>query len=607
MRKKEYKSSFKIKIIFLISVLFTGLVSIISILNYRQNTVQITSRTLSQTKQIIEQLSVNIDTYFDELTRLTLTPYYNRDVMSLLENPNSTNSLTEKRIIETYLASAMTLPRDEVLRVYILTDSDIYSYTRTPYEMDDYGTYLNSSWYLDALSTTKPVLIPVHSECAYGQKKTQIISVARQIRSLSHGNPTLGVIKLDADYSGIKSICDKISFESKGGLYVIGENDEIVYSRNELNQTLSFQDMALSMQNSSTININGDKYYVTLVDSDVSGLKVIAINSYYEITRSERNNLKRTLLISLICLLFSTTLMVIIIDHSFGPLFDIINSMKEVQEGNLNLQVPVQNDDEIGYLATSYNNMIRHLEQAVDENTTLIKEVYTAQYLQKESQYNALCNQIKPHFFYNTLNAISLLIKCDEKEKAIAGIDNFSRFLRGVMNADKEITLQTELQLIQDYLCVIQLRYEDKISYEIHADTDMLSLAIPALILQPFVENAVKHGCECKRGHSLIKIYATRQNRCCEIIIEDDGIGISPPILEELRRNINLNTVQSEKTCDIFNEHIGIINVVNRLYLRYGNHSSFRIDSSVGKGTAITITIPITDERGDIDVSCINC
>ena len=73
----------------------------------------------------------------------------------------------------------MTLPRDEVLRVYILTDDDIYSYTRTPYQMEDYDSYKEAAWYKEALSTNNPIYIPIHSEKAFGERRTQIFSVAR--------------------------------------------------------------------------------------------------------------------------------------------------------------------------------------------------------------------------------------------------------------------------------------------------------------------------------------------------------------------------------------------------------------------------------------------
>lgn len=164
---------FRTKLIIIICLFSIFIVSAVSFLNYRWYSSQLTRQTVGQTQQIIEQTASNISTYLDELYRLTLAPYYNDSVLNILEHtPESADErLNAQREVGDFLSSVMTLPREEVLRVYLINDETIYSYTRTPYEMEEYFSYHDSDWYREALSTTKPVYIPPHLESAFGEKK----------------------------------------------------------------------------------------------------------------------------------------------------------------------------------------------------------------------------------------------------------------------------------------------------------------------------------------------------------------------------------------------------------------------------------------------------
>lgn len=592
--------NFKTKLVCIILVFNMILVLLVSFLNYKWNTNQITQQTINQTQQIIEQLSVNIDNYMNELFRLTLAPYYNDEVMSALEPSKQSDLLSKKRNIEGFLSSAMILPRDEILRVYILTDSNIYSYTRTPYEMSDYDTYKEAAWYQEALLTTKPVFIPVYSEKVYGSKKTQIFSVARQIRSKENNDLTLGVIKVDSNYIGIKSICDKVRFENEGALYIVGQNNQVVYQKNELSTENLLEGIDLDSPNTSYITtLENKKYIVNTTSVESSGHKIIAVNSYDAITSAAKENRNRNIILVSVCIGISTLFLILFIRKFLSPLFEIITSMRIVQTGDLSVQAPVKNNDEIGYLAKAFNTMVLHLKTELDKNTLLIKEVYEAQYLHKESQFNALCSQIKPHFLYNTLNTISLLIKCDKKENAVLSIENLSFFLRGIMNSDKEIPLSAEVEIAEAYLDIQKERYGEKLSYSVEISPGLLSFKIPALTLQPIVENAVKHGCECKRECTFIQVFSVRNKGDLEIHVMDDGIGMDADTLKKLQEKLDgIDPCEDSPDSSVLQESgIGLINVHRRLKLKFGISSGLEIFSEIGHGTTVIIHISQTQEK----------
>lgn len=589
--------NFKTKLVLMISLFNISLVLCVSFFNYVWHSRQLTRLTINQTQQIIEQTGANIDNYIDELFRLTLSPYYNDEIMNEFAfNPATPEeALNKKRTIESFLASVMTLPRNEILRVYILTEADIYSYTRTPYQMEDYNTYKDSFWYIEALKANAPVFIPVHAEKAFGEKPTQIFSVARRLRSKENNEIILGVIKVDADYTGIKSICDKVEFENDGALFVINKKEEMVYEKNDLPESGLWENLILPTGNGDfSCHIHGEKYIGNVTTLQESELKIIALHSYRSLTSKARDNLSRTVFLALICIVVSIIIFILFTQRFLHPLYHIIRTMKIVQTGNLEVQVPVEQNDEIGYLANAFNTMTSSLKDVIHRNSLLMKQVYEAQYLHKVSQYDALCSQIKPHFLYNTLNTISLLIKCGESRDAILCIEDLSRFLRGIMNTDKEIPFSEELSIVSSYLNLQKIRYGDRLSYKLSIGQDVEKVFIPALSLQPLVENTIKHCCEASSSPVFILITSEWIKDSLRVRISDNGPGIPKDTMIKITENLEREETQGELTSSI-----GLVNVHRRLRLRFGSSSGLHI-SSGPEGTLITLTIPqhISREEG---------
>ena len=599
--KFSYKDwNFKKKLLLIISALIISIVILISILNYVLYSRNFTKQTISQTQQIIEQIGINVDTYLDELFRLNLAPYYDDEIMYELEQEYTTQtaSLSKKRVIESFLASVMTLPRSEILRVYILTDHNLYSYTRTPYDMEDYNNYLETAWYQQAIQSSTPVFVPLHFEKVFGDKPIQIFSIAQRIRSKEDNSKILAVIKVDANYTGIKTICDQVQMKEKGSLFIIDSNKNIVYQNNQLDKKdiIEYLNKAsYQSDGNSTQTIDSEKYIINVSSLKSTDLKVIAINSYNELNKNAKTIRNLTIFLALLCMLFVLSILFVFVQNFFKPLFNIISLMKVVQNGDLSVQVEVKNNDEIGYLARSFNKMILRIKDILDKNTQLVKEIYESRYLQKEAQYNILCSQIKPHFLYNTLNTVSLLIKCKNTEGAVQSIENLSYFLRGIMNADKNIPLSTEIDIVDSYLGLLKARYGDNLSYDINITTDYNDYLIPALTLQPIVENAIIHGCEVKRGKSYINIYSSITEDFLQLHIIDNGVGIEESLLNKLNKAIsNVNSVEdTAPTNSSITESIGLINVNKRIKLKYGDHYGIHITSCPSEGTHVILSLPL--------------
>jgi LytS/YehU family sensor histidine kinase len=191
----------------------------------------------------------------------------------------------------------------------------------------------------------------------------------------------------------------------------------------------------------------------------------------------------------------------------------------------------------------------------------------------KNKSIAVMISQIQPHFLYNSLNSIAELCVVDPKRAEKATID-FSRYLRGNMGAlndAKAIEFEDELKHLRHYIALEKLRYGDDLQFEY--DIRESEFTLPALTVQPLVENAVNHGIRYHKMKGKVKISSYSDDENYYVAIEDDGVGFDP------------ETYMSDG-----GKHVGIANVRYRLEVICGG--SVDIDSEKGRGTVVTIRIP---------------
>jgi len=276
------------------------------------------------------------------------------------------------------------------------------------------------------------------------------------------------------------------------------------------------------------------------------------------------------------------------------PLFGIVELMRKVEKGDLTVRQEIDAHDEIGYLGSSFNRMLQHVGTMMERNTALVREVYEAKYLQKEAQYEALSGQIRPHFLNNTLNTVSLLIRSGETEKAVDNIGKLGFLLRGMSHMDREIPLSAEISFMEAYLGLQKSRFEGRLEFEVEISRNLESYRVPALLLQPLVENAVIHGCEGKRDATRIRIFDTVESESLVLHILDDGCGIPAERLERIRASLSSTTPLDDES----DGSIGLLNVHRRIRNRFGDSYGLIVDSQAGGGTHVRVVLPLSASGG---------
>jgi two-component system LytT family sensor kinase len=193
-----------------------------------------------------------------------------------------------------------------------------------------------------------------------------------------------------------------------------------------------------------------------------------------------------------------------------------------------------------------------------------------------QARLDALTRQINPHFLFNTLNSVSSLIRTDPQQ-ARGVIYKLSSILRRLLRRHENFTtLRDELQFIDDYLSIEVVRFGDKLKVEKDVDAGALDMQVPSMLLQPLVENSIKHGLASKVEGGTVRLRARRAENRLQVAVEDDGVGIA-----------------AEKLATLLEQGIGVSNVTERLKVLFGANYSMRIESNPGQGTRIEIEMPL--------------
>ena len=221
-------------------------------------------------------------------------------------------------------------------------------------------------------------------------------------------------------------------------------------------------------------------------------------------------------------------------------------------------------------------------------NTRNERKLEEQQRLLMQARLEALTSQINPHFLFNTLNSVSSLIRTDPNQARVMVV-KLSKVLRRLLRKHENFSaLRDELSFIEDYLAIELVRFGDKLRFEKDVEDSTLDMLVPCMMLQPLVENCIKHGLRSKVEGGTVRIRTRRVDARLHLEVEDDGVGIA-----------------EAKLANLLDQGIGVSNVNERLKVLFGSDYRMWIDSQPGHGTRIQIVAAgIADEPGCRLVRC---
>ena len=293
------------------------------------------------------------------------------------------------------------------------------------------------------------------------------------------------------------------------------------------------------------------------------------------------------------------TLLVFLLTRGItDPLQRLAEAAEQVANGSLVAEVsgPVTND-EVGIVTAAFNQMVVSLKDNMEQARQRIalesamkeKQLLMEAHL-KDTQLKYLQSQINPHFLFNTLNACAQLAMLEGADRTYTYVQNVADFYRyNVRKKDGVATLAEEIGLVNNYIYIINVRFSGEIHFIKEIEEGVTDVPMPAMILQPLVENSINHGLRDVEWKKKIWLSVYRENDRICVSVRDNGIGISPEQTQSILNNdLNGNGLQEHTT------GVGLRNVIGRLRLFYNRDDVMEITSTgSGMGTEVAVFIPV--------------
>jgi len=486
--------------------------------------------------------------------------------------------LRDKSVIKTYLGQFQSKKSTfDSLRLYVPGGFTYFRDDKLMYSLDEAKDTL---WYKNTFQGWGWVTcnLPAYVE------NEDAVSIVRPIRDLNHYIRLVGAIRIDISVSELQQILSRVNVSPGCLSYIALENGELAGA--------STYDLWSSLRlNNENLNkaLSSGKDFVKL---DIDGEKVWAYASYLYNTdlilvtvlpdKELANEIRMIQLYYIFALSFLLLLIAIFITPSITSLTrrikELVENMKLVQEGNLNVKMHTRYYDEIGLLVQDFNFMIKRINELMKEQYMLGQEL-------KAADLKALQSQINPHFLYNTLDMMGWMAYKSEPKEIQSMTTSLAQFYRLSLNHGNDITsISNELKLVECYLQIQSTRFRNNLSVYIDV-ADIGDYAIPKITLQPIVENSILHGILEKDTKSgTIKISGKlKKNNMIELSIEDDGIGMNQSQVKKL---------MNSKRQPGYPDSYGLRNIEMRICLYFNIDKAIRIISKPGVGTKVIITIP---------------
>lgn len=260
---------------------------------------------------------------------------------------------------------------------------------------------------------------------------------------------------------------------------------------------------------------------------------------------------------------------------------ELILAMERVENGDIDTYIHLGNEnDEITFIADNFNKMCQRLNDH-------IRKSYLAELHQREAEIVALQNQINPHFLYNTLESIRMKAICNGDKEVGKMLYSLAFLFRNQVKGKLIVSIDQEIKYCNKYLELFKFRYNEKFKFSIECEEDLYDKGIVKFTLQPLIENYFVHGIRLEKDDNELKIYIYKHLDDIVVEIIDNGRGIPKEKLDDINRRI--------RECDYSSKSIGMLNVHERIKIKYGEPYGLTVTSEENTGTNMILRFPLRE------------
>ena len=568
-----------------VQIILTGVISYSWIYSYVEEIM--VSKTMEVNKSLVQEVNYIRNNYEIHASRIMA----NQSVQDILKKSYSTDSLVEQYVEDRRAVEwALMDPENKLSSVLISNNQVMYqTITQTAYQApSSIHEVRESEIYEKSLeSDGNNIWLPLKEDFK-GNQTTPYLYLLKSINQITYDYRRLGQLMIQIPLDTLDGVFKRNGLAENEYFAII--DDSGCYMYHSLDKTLVGEQLeeslrfVLKAKESMNQTIDSERFmlYYSPYENRLnkSGWNVLHVVPT-RIASTYTSAIQYLCLGIMLFLLFlSTPLFIILFGGVAKPIVELDEAVSALG-GSLETRIPVDRHDEIGNLQESFNKMADDIIQL------LVGTAEKSKRLQK-MEFDALEYQINPHFLYNSLDSIYWMAKKAGNEDVSLMVMSLARFYRvGLSNGQDVYCIRDELEHVRQYLTINKLRFKESFNFEIEAEPMVLERPMLKIILQPIVENAIKHGVDKKETTGFIRVSVHEEGNDIIFAVSDNGPG-----LPEHRVQAIEGALQKHELSDNADGGFGMYNVYQRLWLHYGEGIELKLESKPGEGTIVRIRIP---------------
>ncbi len=578
---RKIKSSFKIKLIVLLSCMVALAFALAGWMVYRSN-IQLMEDEISKQFSIAnEQALARLEMSFQEINRVSqsiiLNPYIEQFLRENTASPNEPYTEYKNRKYVEEQLNMLLVDAPTIRSVFLYNENGemtVLSKNGASGEMgaDDLARMM------DKLKPHRGNLVWGRAEAAStidpDGRRTVLVAARRM---LNEKLMPYGTMVLVMEESLISKVLRDIT--ENGKVLLLEPMGSMLYSNADQSEMGQLMQLTLEPY-PRYVKMNGITYLFVRHELIPAGFSLYGGASLQEIQRKNKDIIQVFAAAGIGVILLSALLITISTRTLLTPLAHLMQGLRTLRSGDFSVRVRVDSGDELGYIGDSFNSMAEQVSE-------LINKVYLAQISQRESELKAIQAQLNPHYLHNLFNELYWKLYGDDQEEAALLINAISEMLKySLKSVQTDTTLGEELHQIRNYIKIQTELFTGEIETIIQAEESLLSLRMMRSLLLPVVENVFVHAFRDMESDRVLRIKAYMLQEALHIEVADNGCGMDQTTLKALTKAEAVPT-DGNKT------GIGYKSVLRRIELVYGPEYGVEITSSPGKGTVVHMTLPI--------------
>ncbi|MEH7387396.1 sensor histidine kinase [Bacillus sp. JJ1521] len=554
---------------------------------------------VQENRSLLYQGKENLASYIRELNGLSLSLYNNPDIVSYLRSPQKENHYptldTLKDVLQTILYA-----EENIERVYITFSNDdrIISISKQSAVVFANKVENGNEEVLEKAKNSpgnmyiEPIHIQNNLDNIVNVKRPKtVLSIHRSFIN-SPSDHVLAYVTLEITPDKIFELSENLYNEENEEFYIVSAEGEFIYQSNQekkADHKAWIETLVHTSEEQGTMEWSDDSFHGVMVYSklpEISGNWMLVKRIPYTTLYESVNH------VAIINILFGVIGLILVVLATLFVSFKItlpirilLHNIRQVEEGNMDVNFQPLGEDEIGVLGNRFKQMIEKINHHINKEYKLELE-------NKTNQLRVLQSQINPHFLYNALQSIGTLALKNNVPQIYSLITQLSKIMRYGMNMEEDIIpLIKEVNYIKAFLLLQKERFEEQLEFTIDVDEKAQFVKVPKMILQPIIENYFKHGFDDRTEVGNIALTCTIEDNELFIEVKDNGTGVSEERLQKIYSHFHSETSLGEGT------NIGLKNVYARLKLYYHDQAALQLQNNEEGGLLVTMRLPI-DVKG---------